>query len=311
MRRDPVHEWREQYARHGTRVGFEPAPHARFRASVQEISGDPQIVKTRLSPGATFRDEAMLRDGDDRLSLVISHAPRLHVWHRGRELSLDRGDATLLQADATGRMASGKSLAFIEVSIQPAAWSARGVRSGDFLMRHLRRESEGVRLLSSYIASLASFGRSTSAETREVIRRHVVDLAVLAATRASSVGESDTSAVMAARRASVLDHIGRRFQDPELSVLSAANALRISPRYLQRLLETLDMSFTAHVTELRLQQALKLLTEGGRGRHRIADVAFEAGFSDVSYFNRLFRSRFGDTPRGVRSQVQQKTHTYT
>jgi AraC-like DNA-binding protein len=69
-------------------------------------------------------------------------------------------------------------------------------------------------------------------------------------------------------------------------------------------------SFTAYVTELRLQQALKLLTESERGVLRIADVALEAGFSDVSYFNRLFRSRFGDPPRDVRAQVLHKIRTY-
>jgi AraC-like DNA-binding protein len=29
--------------------------------------------------------------------------------------------------------------------------------------------------------------------------------------------------------------------------------------------------------------------------------SMEAGFSDISHFNRLFRVRFGDTPRGVRA----------
>jgi transcriptional regulator GlxA family with amidase domain len=33
---------------------------------------------------------------------------------------------------------------------------------------------------------------------------------------------------------------------------------------------------------------------------RIIDIAFAAGFSDVSHFNRIFRRRFGDTPSGVR-----------
>jgi AraC-like DNA-binding protein len=33
---------------------------------------------------------------------------------------------------------------------------------------------------------------------------------------------------------------------------------------------------------------------------RISDIAATAGFSELSTFNRAFRQRFGDTPRGVR-----------
>jgi AraC-like DNA-binding protein len=49
----------------------------------------------------------------------------------------------------------------------------------------------------------------------------------------------------------------------------------------------------------------RLLTEGER-QGRIADIALEAGFSDLSNFNWLFRSRFGDTPGGVRAQTLRK-----
>jgi transcriptional regulator GlxA family with amidase domain len=58
-------------------------------------------------------------------------------------------------------------------------------------------------------------------------------------------------------------------------------------------------SFTGHVNELRLQRALKLLTEARGSAQLISDIALEVGFSDVSHFNR-FRARFGDSPRGVR-----------
>jgi AraC-like DNA-binding protein len=44
-----------------------------------------------------------------------------------------------------------------------------------------------------------------------------------------------------------------------------------------------------------------LLTDQPAGKIRISDVAFQVGFSDVSYFNRLFRSRFGHSPRDVRA----------
>ena len=60
------------------------------------------------------------------------------------------------------------------------------------------------------------------------------------------------------------------------------------------------MSFTARVNELRLQKAFAMLMNEQHGKQRISDIAMEAGFSDISHFNRLFRARFGDTPSGVR-----------
>jgi AraC-like DNA-binding protein len=33
------------------------------------------------------------------------------------------------------------------------------------------------------------------------------------------------------------------------------------------------------------------LCEAGQGRRKIADIAFEVGFKDLSYFNRMFRRK--------------------
>jgi AraC-like DNA-binding protein len=40
-------------------------------------------------------------------------------------------------------------------------------------------------------------------------------------------------------------------------------------------------------------------------RHRkIADIAAEAGFTDLSYFNRAFRRRYGETPSDLRETAR-------
>jgi AraC-like DNA-binding protein len=92
------------------------------------------------------------------------------------------------------------------------------------------------------------------------------------------------------------------FSDPEFSLAKVAQSLGISPRYLQRLLNRSGTSFTAHVTELRLKQAFMLLE--ARDLSDVCNIALQAGFSDISHFNRLFRSRFGDTPKGVRAHAR-------
>ena len=60
------------------------------------------------------------------------------------------------------------------------------------------------------------------------------------------------------------------------------------------------------MNELRQQRAYALLTEARENKSRISDVALQASFSDISHFNRLFHSRFGDTPKGVRARARMR-----
>jgi AraC-like DNA-binding protein len=87
-----------------------------------------------------------------------------------------------------------------------------------------------------------------------------------------------------------------------LSVAAVAKSQGISPRYLHRLLDEAGTLFATRVNELRLREAFKLLNEPRESARRISDIALQVGFSDISHFNRLFRSRFGDTPSGVRGE---------
>ena len=140
-----------------------------------------------------------------------------------------------------------------------------------------------------------------------IVRRHIIDLAVLAATARTSVGESSSSAVAAVHLTAASSTTSLRTFRIQSSACSRwRDAMRISPRYLQRLLQSAGTSFTAHVTELRLKQAFMLLTAQSEGKVRISDIALQSGFSDVSYFNRLFRSRFGGTPSDVRAQATER-----
>jgi AraC-like DNA-binding protein len=204
-----------------------------------------------------------------------------------------------MQASATGRVGSAKSFGFLEAVISREEWEARGARPGDGLMQRLSGKSEVMQLLRPYIASVEN-GRTASVKNRSIIRTHILDLLALAATTRCAIGESSASAVVATRLAAALDYIASHFSDPELSLPKVARSLRISPRYLQRLLESSGTCFRAHVIELRLKHAFMLLTAENSINVRICDIAFQAGFSDTSHFNRLFRSRFGDTPKGVR-----------
>ena len=302
MQRDPVREWREQIARHLLGLDFKPLSDAPFKATVEPIFQDPRIVRAAFSPGITFRDaELIKKDPDISFAVLIAQSGNIFVKHHGRDLQLGCGDATLLHSRASGDVGSPEEFSYMPVLIPHAELATRVVRFDEAIARRVPRQSEALQLLRVYIRALKNgrFGR----EARLTLREHLVDLAALAITPHGALGESNLSAVVGARLQAIFDHIASHFPDPELSLSKVAQSLQISPRYVQRLLATSGTSFTAHVTELRLKHAFMLL-RAHCCKDRISDIGLRAGFSDISHFNRLFRSRFGDTPKGIRANQQ-------
>jgi AraC-like DNA-binding protein len=97
---------------------------------------------------------------------------------------------------------------------------------------------------------------------------------------------------------SIKRDIARRLPDPAMRLADIARRHRVSARYVQRLFETDGGSFTAYVLDARLQAARRLLV--AEPARKISAIAYETGFSDVSWFNRVFRKRFGVPPSALR-----------
>jgi AraC-like DNA-binding protein len=107
-----------------------------------------------------------------------------------------------------------------------------------------------------------------------------------------------------AHLAAILRAIESQSDDPNLNATAVAASLRITPRYVHLLLEETGRSFTHHVLERRLERAAVLLRDRRWRDRKIADIAAEAGFTDLSYFNRAFRRRFNATPSAIRASAR-------
>jgi AraC-like DNA-binding protein len=97
----------------------------------------------------------------------------------------------------------------------------------------------------------------------------------------------------------MLDHIEDHFNDPALSAASLARKFRCSARYVHTLFSTTGRPVGDHISEKRLLFCSRNLLNRQSPR-TIAELAYSAGFQDVSYFNRLFKRTFGMTPRDFR-----------
>jgi AraC-like DNA-binding protein len=87
------------------------------------------------------------------------------------------------------------------------------------------------------------------------------------------------------------------------SLDAVAKCQDISPIYVRKLFESDDTSFTQFVLSERLARAHRLLSDPRFAERSIAALALEAGFGDLSYFNRAFRRCYRATPSGVRARA--------
>ena len=105
----------------------------------------------------------------------------------------------------------------------------------------------------------------------------------------------------AARLTSIKADIRRNLTDSSLTAAALAARHDITVRYLHKLFEDEAMTVSQYVLEGRLALARQLLSNPRLADRTISSIASDAGFGDLSYFNRTFRRRYSVTPSDVRS----------
>lgn len=297
---EQVMQWREEYARRLLQLDFEPEPDTEFFCSTQNIIDGMRIVKSSFSPGFTVRDDELVKRGDDSFAFLISRSRHIEVDRTRQQFQLGQGDAVMMQISEPGFLGSKTKFSYIAMMIPAAEMRAR-LKSMDNFRARISKSNEGVQLLRSYVNALETGKRISGQLTQAAIQRHLFDLAAIACETNVTQGESSLSSVAAARLCAVQEFAGAHFEEPNFSVLAVANALGISPRYVQKLFQSTGKTFTGFVTELRLERAFALLRETSATRKRISDIALQVGFSDLSYFDRSFRRRYGTSPSDIQS----------
>lgn len=162
-----------------------------------------------------------------------------------------------------------------------------------------------MRLLRAYVDTLAGSNVPPVSNLADTAHRQILDLVRLAATECSEKDPRDILAsgtIADARVRIALGDIEKNFRDPQLSETDVAQRQGITPRHLQRLFEQAGLRFTESVNELRLETAYRALTSTRSNGHSVMEIALDAGFTDVSHFNRMFKRRYGATPSEVRGR---------
>jgi len=136
---------------------------------------------------------------------------------------------------------------------------------------------------------------------RHLLAQHTIDMVALLLKTGPDQSElAQQRGYSAARLELIQNDIIKNLSDPRLTIAAVAMRQGCHPKQVQRLFAGTGSTFTEFVLEQRLQKARRLLSSPIGGSKKISEIAYDVGFSDLAYFNRTFRSRFGMTPSDCR-----------
>lgn len=303
--------WNTVYGERFAPVNVTPLAEGDFQAELRLGSAGPvDFAHIRSNGCRAERTRAHAAATPDRkFGFLIVMDGVGAVTHRGREAELSAGDV------------------LVNDNTEPMICTFRGpvnsltVRAGDGVVRSrmpLAEDLCGLRLpagagltrvvsaMAKCLAEQADLG--LPADYGAAIAGHLLD--VLATSYAmASRRPVPGSAGAGARKALARQFIESNLAAPDLTPGQVASALRISPRYLRLLMAEEGETASSLILRRRLEECAKRLTSPLFREHTITDIALSWGFNSTAHFARVFRERFGMSPRDYRQihrSVQQR-----
>jgi AraC-like DNA-binding protein len=294
--------WREELCRSTLRVDYQPGGGGNIDCKLQiSLVGDILLGVTSGSSAEISRTRETLRDGYDGMCLVIATSGRVPISYERQPIELPESQMCLgdMSVVSSSHMSNECRIETVRIprslllSICPRAEDRLGLVLGD---RAPIREA-----ILRYHALAAGVGPRTDAIGQHLMAQHMVDLiALLLGTDTDRTELANNRGHSAARldlmRADVVANLSR----DNLTIYSVAGKAGLSPRHAQRMFEQTGTTFTEFLLEQRLLLVRRLLRDPLNRWRKVSDLAHSAGFPDISYFNRMFRRRFGVTPSDMR-----------
>ena len=97
-------------------------------------------------------------------------------------------------------------------------------------------------------------------------------------------------------------YLEENFNSPTLTNKILADKCKISEVYFRKLFKKLNgVSPQKYIINLKLEFAFHLL---GSNLYSVSEVSQKSGFQDTKYFSRIFKKRYGYSPKDVQSKSE-------
>ncbi|WP_439497504.1 helix-turn-helix transcriptional regulator [Bosea sp. (in: a-proteobacteria)] len=226
---------------------------------------------------------------------------RVMLEHDGRRITLRAREALIVEAGSAMRFTLVQVGRLDLVRLDSDRLEAFIGLLEPRLMQPVSRDNRALQVLANYGALLLrGLLPLNSVELQTLAIDHIHHLIGAMLRDRSPALPANVLDRRAARLGAVKADIETRLERRDLSIETIAGLYGVTARSIQKLFESEARTFSEYVLERRLERAWYKLIASDTPKLSISSVAFETGFGDLSYFNRSFRKRFGQSPSQVR-----------
>ncbi|WP_150524634.1 helix-turn-helix transcriptional regulator [Roseibium sediminis] len=289
-----------------TKVDFIPEDLQSFRSETRiGVLHELIVGHGSHSPSTAIRTKTHAQESGDNVMFHIPLSGSCSIHQTGGEQEhLMPGLVYADPGDVAGTLKfNGEPTEGFYVSV-PRVHLASATGGLNDVLRKATSLTPQWRLFFTYARSLHDeLGQLAPGETAQCAS-HVQDLALMALGATRDAAEIAAGrGVRAARLKAIKADVERHLTSPDLSADWMTRRHGISPRYLRSLFEGEGMSFGDFVASRKLALAYCMLCDPAHAGSGISQIAMDAGFGDLSWFNARFRRTYGMTPRDVRAQA--------
>jgi AraC-like DNA-binding protein len=300
--------WREVYGRGIFNVHIEPIGDGPFHADVTfSLLPNVSIAAGSRSPAQYSVTPELAGRGRDVVAISILRSGIANATQFGKQLLGGVGSASVLASDAPSASTLHSHGSFITLALSRPTLAALVPNYSSAFGRPISSGNPALRLLTRYLDIVQAGPEADNREIADSVSMHILDLAALAlGVRGDSADIARQRGAKAARFEAIKSDILGRLGRSNLSAEGIAACHGISSRYVRKLFEEENSSFSSFVLAERLLRVRRMLVERRYTHLSIAQIAHENGFGDVSYFNRAFRRHFGATPSDLREAARRE-----
>lgn len=255
---------------------------------------------TSTSQEVLRRREDIARSTDEFFLLSLQMNNKGMVTQRGRSAVLQPGDSALYSSTDIYQLSFDGEFKQLVVQFPKKELLARLPNADLLTAQRLSGSNELGQLVGNNILHFSRMMGRSSELVQEYLQDIILDLITTALAslddHTHELSLPDQHLLLRAK-----SYIHMNLSDPNLDRKSLAHAMGMSVRSLSAIFAGRGSSVAAYIRDTRLDTIAHNMLDDRFKRQSISEIALRWGFNNLQHFSRIFRNRFGVSPREYRT----------